>query len=137
MKVLERAIYSALSGRAQLTTLLAAADNIFPDKIPMEASLPAVVYSVSQPGRDEYTYGTTRAFEELRYLVKGVVAGYDPEAANDIAEQINIALTASKIAISGHTNMLGQRVGRVSYPETGTAGDHYQHRGGIYRWLVQ
>lgn len=136
MKVLERAIYSALTGRAQLVALLATSTSVYPDVIPEDAALPAVVYAPNTPSSDEYTYGGG-GFEDLRYTVQGIVDSFDPEEANDIAEEINTALVGSKIAISGKTTMLGLRVGRVSYPERDPGGKMFQHRGGIYRWLVQ
>lgn len=136
MKALEQAIYSALTGRAQLTALLASSTSVFPDVVPANEDLPAVVYALQPPSRDEYVYGGG-GFEELRYVVQGIVESFDPEAAADIAEQINTALVGSKIAISGRTTLLGLRVGRISYPERDPSGTMYQHRGGIYRWLVQ
>lgn len=136
MKVLEQAIYSTLAGRAQLTALLATTTSIFPDLVPEDAALPAVVYFPYGPGTDARVYGA-KAFEELDYVVKGIVSGFDPEAANDINEQIDLALNNTHIVVSGKTNMMGIRLGRVSFPERGDAGDYYQHRGGIYRWLIQ
>lgn len=136
MKALEQAMYGALTGRAQLVALLAANDAVYPDVIPSDEALPAVIYS-PQGGSDAYTYGG-RAFETLDYLVKGVVESFDPELANDISEQIDLALNDAHVSISGKVNMSCLRVGRISYPERDEAtGKFYQHRGGVYRWLVQ
>lgn len=136
MLALERAIYAKLDGDATLTALLAAQHNVFPEVIPADKSLPAVVFAQIGQGEDAYTYGT-HAFETLDYLVKAVTVGYDPESAQAIADRIFALLNNVVLSISGSTQMMCHRLGRVSYPERGDAGDHYNHRGGIYRWIVQ
>lgn len=137
---LERAIFSKLSGDNTLDSLLTAAGgaakNVFPDVAPKEASGAWIIYSQQSPTEDVYTYGS-HAFERLDYLVKAVTEGEDPEKANAIADRIFALLSNVTLTISGHLQLMCHRVGRVSYPERGTGGDHWQHRGGIYRWLVQ
>ncbi len=137
---LERALYAKLSGDATLDGLLTAAggqaDNVFPDVAPREATGAWIIYSQRTPTLDVRTYGRL-AYEELDYLVKAVVKSEDPEIAQGMADRINALLDHQILTISGHTQMWAHRLGRVSYPERGDAGDHYQHRGGIYQWAVQ
>jgi hypothetical protein len=135
MKALERGLYSKLTGDGTLMALTATATSVYPDVAPQDAALPFIIFSPSGQSTDEYVLGA-RAFETLDYLVKAVAAGFDPEAANDISERIDALLTNGTVTVAGYTVGMVHRLGRVSYPERGDAGDFFQHRGAVYRFMV-
>lgn len=135
MKPMDRAIYSALTGRAALTALLATTTSIFREVAPPGSVTPYVVF-IAQDSDDRYVF-SGRAFEWLPYVVKGVTGPtLDSEAGDDINEQIDLALTDAALSVSGHTLMYARRQGRIHYAEKASDSDMYYHIGGRYRFGV-
>jgi hypothetical protein len=66
------------------------------------------------------------------YLVKGVTKDPSPAGCGSIAKEIEAALIAAPLSVSGYGHMLLHREQSVNFNEV-IDGVRYNHRGGLYR----
>lgn len=102
----ETELYAALSGRAGLTALVAT--RIYPDAIPENTDLPAVVY-VRAGTNPTYTLGGQLACEEARMAV--TVWAATRTEAEAVADQVRLAIDGAGNPISDRSSGFDNEVG--------------------------
>ena len=129
MNALELALYARLTTFSALTTLLAGTASVYNQQAPTGAALPYVVFNLMAGGDDNDN--PNRALS-LLYNVKAVgTAGF--LNSGNIDTQIDAALHAQTLTVSGWANIWTHRITNQRYVETVEGGRRYFHAGGQYR----
>lgn len=135
MSAIDLALVNALKGDATLTTL--APGGIFRDVAPEDVVTSAVnnasqVFGIVtlQSAPQWYSF-ESRAFEELRYLVKFVTRSTSPVGAQSALDRAETVL--STLAVSGFGISCSRREERIAYVES-DGPVNWQHRG--CSWLL-
>jgi len=126
----DKAVRDRLAAHSGLITALGGT-KIYEAVAPQGGSLPHVVYNAQVPSVPVRTLQRV-AYENMVYLVKGVTQDTSPAGCGTIAKEIEAALTAAPLTISGYGHMLCHREQSVSFVEV-IDGVRYNHRGGLYR----
>jgi hypothetical protein len=131
VNAVEAALYSKLTGDGTLVGLLAAGTaSVHAYRAPENSVSPLVVFS-EQADTPGYTF-RARAWENLLYLVKGVVEEYSMKTAGQIAERLDALLSDGTLSISGRSLLYLRRETGVRYSEQ-SDGKTYYHAGGVFR----
>jgi len=126
---IDAAVIAKLATDATLTGL--APGGVFRDMAPQSVTTPFVIVS-QMAHEDDYAIGS-QAFEQVRYMVKGVHLSTSGLTAQGVADRIQTILQGATLTITGYRSMLVQREERLAYTEVDDASDRrWQHRGGIY-----
>jgi len=126
----DKAVHDRLAGHAALITLLGGT-AIFEAMAPQGADFPVVIFNV-QVGSVPVRTLNRIAYENMVYLVKGVTVGPSAAGCGTVAKEIETALTAAPLSVTGYGHMLCHREQSVDFPEV-IDGVRYNHRGGLYR----
>lgn len=130
----DAAVIATLANDATLTSL--APGGVYREVAPQGISNPYVIIS-PMSHQDEYSIGS-QAFEELRYLVKGVDLSTSGSTVQTVANRIHVLLQNAVLTITDYKCLLVQREERIAYVEVDDDSDRrYQHRGGLYFVLVE
>lgn len=131
---IDQALIGALANDATLSTL--APGGVYRGVAPQSVDAPYVIIElVTAEDEPELQFGT--AFESILYLVKAVAQGTTAGTAQNAADRIHTILQNAVLTISGYRCMLCQREERIAYVEIDDGSDNrYQHRGGMYRVIV-
>jgi len=132
----DKAIYTALAANTTLIGLLAggtAAPSVYRAVAPQNTDPPYVVFQPQSPSTPVWKIGGL-AWENALYMCKAVTLSPSAAVAGTIATEIigTLGGTATP-TISGYSIVDWRRVQDIDYPETGPAGQVYQHRGAIFR----
>jgi len=106
--LINKALYSRLSGGTALTTLLAGTASIYHMQAPDDAALDYVVFSCMSGGPQNINPSRV---EDVTYFIRGY-SKIGPAAADAIDAQLDIALHGQPLTISGWTNFW---LARISY----------------------
>jgi len=104
---------------------------IYEAMAPQNATFPCVIFNVQVPSVPVRTLNRV-AYENMLYLVKGVTDGPSAAGCGTIAKEIETALIAAPLSITGYGHMLCHREQSVNFNEV-IDGVRYNHRGGLYR----
>lgn len=102
----ETELYAALSGRAGLTALVST--RIYPDAIPENAALPAVVYVRSNTS-PYYTIGGILVAEDVKFAI--TAWSESRTNAEAVADQIQLALDGAGNPITDRSSGFDAEVG--------------------------
>jgi Protein of unknown function (DUF3168) len=129
VSVVADAIYTRLNGDAVLVSL--GVTGVFRNLAPQRQSLPYIVIQLAT-GTDQHALGSTQAYEEQIWQVKGISHGPNPHVADNVADRIYTLLNHYALPISGKNTMVCRRDTSFAYPEV-DSGEMYHHAGGRYR----
>ncbi|NBQ42796.1 MAG: DUF3168 domain-containing protein [Mycobacteriaceae bacterium] len=128
------AIVTALASDSQLTTL--APGGVFRGTAPQGVNQPFVIVDLVTHA-DALQMANSNAYESALYMVKAVHASTSGVAAQAAADRIHALLNQATLTATGYDWMSCVREERVAYTEVDDASDRrYQHRGGMYRVMV-
>lgn len=122
------AIYKRLDTDATLTALLSGPHKIHEEKAPAGTEPPYIVFQ-RQAGTEQWVFGAGN--ERAIWLVRGVCRGLKSTPAEEIDARCRELLHRTKLPIPGG-NLTILRESPVSYGDD-DSGEHWFHRGGLYR----
>jgi hypothetical protein len=135
MNPVRDALYDRLAAAGALTALLSTSTAIHHRRAPLNAITPFVVFDKSS-GIPTWAMSSQKRIETDVWLVKGVTRGSNASLAEDIAEQIDVALTDADLVIGNHWHLFLRKQADVEYGEP-DATEMYHHVGGMYRLVTQ
>lgn len=128
MKALRAAIYSQLISDTALISELGGDTAVYYRQAPQGTARPYVVFFNAGGGPENIYPGYLHT---ERYLIKGIADTLDE--ALDVDADINSAMHAQTLTVSGTTNIWTRREEEVSLTELGPDGKLIFHEGGYYR----
>jgi hypothetical protein len=130
--LVQAALYARLNGQA---TTLGLTGGVHYRLAPMDATTPFVVFSKQSGVPLQRGLGGDVAADNLVYLVKVIDEGESNLRAAAIMADVNAILDNRPLAVTGHNNVLLQRISDVELDET-DSGQTWQHVGAEYRLIV-
>lgn len=132
------ALHDLLTGAVRITELLAdGTGGVWFRTAPMEAGQPLVSFDRAGPTRAILeTFGNGGGCEAHVWVIKGIVQEDTPNAAEDIAEAIDLVVHDTPLPISRHRTLWLRREQRVEYEEL-DGQVRWQHAGGMYRLISE
>jgi hypothetical protein len=129
------ALVGKLAGDATLTTL--APGGVWREVAPQGVAEPYVVVQL-MGHQDTYELNRAQAFEDCTYMVKAVQQANSGAAVQAVADRVQALLQNGTLTITGYRLVTMMRLERIAYVEIDEDRDRrYQHRGGLYRVLVE
>lgn len=122
------AIYTRLSGDAELEALLAESGAVYHEQAPAGSKVPYVVFQLLS-GVEQWAFGPSN--ERVIWLVKGICRGMDSTPAEEIDARCKALLHRQRLPVSESHSITVLRESRVSYSEPGD-GEPVRHRGAKY-----
>lgn len=124
------ALTSALKGSNTLTALLGTPGGVYHRKAPQPAKPPVVVFD-NRSSLPTWAFGG-EAFTTETWAVRGIAFGRTAERAEEIAYEIERALTDAPLVISGRRLMYIRQDSGIDFPEQ-VGKEIFQHTGAVYR----
>jgi len=134
-QAVDTAIIAKLTGDATLMGL--APGGVYREVAPQGVQEPFIIVQ-QYTHEDQYLLRRQAAFESFAYLIKAVQQSMTAAAVQACADRIQTLLQNGTLTITGYTLTLLQREERIATVEIDEDRDlRYQHRGGLYRVIVE
>ena len=134
-QAVDTALIAKLTGDATLMGL--APGGVYREVAPQGVAEPFIIVQ-QYTHEDQYLLRRQSAFESFAYLVKAVQQSLTASAVQACADRIQTLLQNGTLSPTGYTLTLMQREERIATVEIDEDRDlRYQHRGGLYRVIVE
>jgi hypothetical protein len=134
-QAVDTALIAKLTGDA--TLMAAAPGGVYREVAPQGVQEPFIIVQ-QMTHEDQYLLRRQEAFESFLYLVKAVQQSMTAAAVQTCADRIHVLLQNGTMSPTGYNLTLMQREERIATVEIDEDRDlRYQHRGGLYRVIVE
>lgn len=124
------ALQSALKGSGPLVALLGTTGGVYHRKAPQPAKPPVVVFD-NRSAIKTWAFGG-EAFTTETWAVQAIAFGRTADRAEEIAYEIERALTDQPLALNGRNLLYMRHDSGIDFPEQ-VGKEIFQHTGAVYR----